>query len=458
MLPGKLLAQPYSFFLDSADGNYVGSRYSFLGCDPFLVFTCSGDAITLTQNGHQEYFKQDPFLFLKKLMAGFRISSEGESLPFIGGAVGYFGYDMGRLIEKIPACSSDDITMPDCCLGFYCTVIAIDHHREKVWVIASGLPEKTPSAQSNKAQADMATLMALLASEDAGYTAAAQAQTDESPKELQADFDRQSYCKAIVTAKSYIAQGDIYQVNLSQRFSCAASVSPLALYLRLRAISPAPFACFFNAGDHCIISSSPERFLRISGKAVETRPIKGTRPRGATAAQDRKMRDELLASGKDRAELIMIVDLERNDLGRVCCYGSVHPAELITLETHPIVHHLVATIKGELAPACDHIDCLRACFPGGSITGAPKIRAMEIIEELEPCRRKIYTGSFGYLGFNEETDLNILIRTVLHVNGWYYFHVGGGIVADSDPDMEYDETLHKARGIMQALGISNPKS
>jgi para-aminobenzoate synthetase component 1 len=186
---------------------------------------------------------------------------------------------------------------------------------------------------------------------------------------------------------------------------------------------------------------------------VETRPIKGTRPRGATAAEDRRLREELLASAKDRAELIMIVDLERNDIGRVCRYGTIQPEELVRLETHPVVHHLVSTIKGELADGCDHIDCLRACFPGGSITGAPKIRAMEIIEELEPCRRKIYTGSMGYLGFNGETDLNILIRTMLHINGTYYFNVGGGIVADSDPEMEYDETLHKGRGIMQALGM-----
>jgi len=188
---------------------------------------------------------------------------------------------------------------------------------------------------------------------------------------------------------------------------------------------------------------------------VETRPIKGTRPRGATAAEDRRLREELLASAKDRAELIMIVDLERNDLGRVCRYGTIHPEELMRLESHPVVHHLVSTIKGELAEGYDHIDCLRACFPGGSITGAPKIRAMEIIEELEPCRRKIYTGSMGYLGFNGETDLNILIRTMLHVNSTYYFNVGGGIVADSDPEMEYEETLHKGKGIMQALGITD---
>jgi para-aminobenzoate synthetase component 1 len=223
--------------------------------------------------------------------------------------------------------------------------------------------------------------------------------------------------------------------------------------MRLRNTSPAPFAGFFNAGDHHLLSSSPERFLRISGAMVETRPIKGTRPRGATAAEDRRLREELLASAKDRAELIMIVDLERNDLGRVCRYGTIHPEELMRLETHPVVHHLVSTIKGELADGYDHIDCLRACFPGGSIIGVPKIRAMEIIEELEPCRRKIYTGSMGYLGFNGETDLNILIRTMLHVNSKYYFNVGGGIVADSDPEMEYEETLHKGKGIMQALGI-----
>ena len=454
-VPARLLEKPLSFYLDSAAIKFPGARYSYLGCDPFLVFRCSGHDITLEQNGLHECLQQDPFALLKSLFHQFKIITPGEAPPFIGGAVGYFGYDLGRVIERLPLCARDDIAVPDCCLGFYSAVIIIDHLKETVRVASSGLPETQPALQRKKAQADIDALKSLLASSPASDKSTCELQTQRAAPALTANFDKESYCQAIQEAKRYIAEGDIYQVNLSQRFSCPAPATPWEVYMRLRNTSPAPFAGFFNAGDHHLLSSSPERFLRISGAMVETRPIKGTRPRGATIAEDQRLREELLASAKDRAELIMIVDLERNDLGRVCRYGTIHPEELMRLETHPVVHHLVSTIKGELADGYDHIDCLRACFPGGSIIGAPKIRAMEIIEELEPCRRKIYTGSMGYLGFNNETDLNILIRTMLHVNSTYYFNVGGGIVADSDPEMEYEETLHKGKGIMQALGITD---
>jgi para-aminobenzoate synthetase component 1 len=451
-IPDKLYARPYSFFLDSGDGRFPGARYSFLGSDPFLVFKCTGRDITIEQNGHGRQLRQDPFSCLKSLMAGYRVTAAAPLPPFIGGAAGYFGYDLARIIETIPETARDDIAMPDCCLGLYSTVIIVDHHERRVWIASSGLPEETPSQQRAKALHDSARIASLLAGDSTAHHCHSE-QEVRGGAALAAHFDRQSYCRAVTAAKHYIAEGDIYQVNLSQRFSGPAAIAPFALFKRLRTISPAPFGAFLNGGDYHLICSSPERFLRISGHMVETRPIKGTRPRGTTAQEDRRLRDELLASAKDRAELIMIVDLERNDLGRVCRFGSVHPAELVSLETHPVVHHLVSTIRGELAEGHDHVDCLRACFPGGSITGAPKIRAMEIIEELEPCRRKVYTGALGYLGFNGESDLNIIIRSILHKNGCYYFHVGGGIVADSEPDLEYEETLHKARGMMEALGM-----
>ena len=451
VIPDKLFSRPYSFFLDSGGGRFAGARYSFLGSDPFLVFTCTGRDITIEQNGQSKRLREDPFACLKRLMSCYRVTAAAPLPPFIGGAAGYFGYDLARIIETLPETTRDDIAMPDCCIGFYSTVIIVDHHERRVWIASSGLPEETPSLQRAKALHDSACSGALLAGAAPGRSGG---QERCGSVALAAHFDRESYGRAVTAAKHYIAEGDIYQVNLSQRFTCPAAIAPFDLFRRLRTISPAPYGAFFNGGDHHLICSSPERFLRISGNRVETRPIKGTRPRGATAAEDRRLSEELLKSAKDRAELIMIVDLERNDLGRVCRFGSVHPTELVSLETHPVVHHLVSTVTGELAEGRDHIDCLRACFPGGSITGAPKIRAMEIIEELEPCRRKVYTGSLGYLGFNGETDLNILIRTILHVNGTYYFHAGGGIVADSEPDLEYEETLHKARGMMEALGIS----
>ena len=268
---------------------------------------------------------------------------------------------------------------------------------------------------------------------------------------IHSNFDKEDYLKAIKKAIDYIFAGDIFQVNLSQRFESEIAVTPFQLYKRLRSINPAPFAAFLNFEGVAVASSSPERFLRRSGNVVETRPIKGTRPRGKTPDEDRQLAQELLSSPKDRAENIMIVDLERNDLGRVCQYGSVHVPELLVIEKYPTVFHLVSTIKGTVSTDRDNVDIIRACFPGGSITGAPKVRAMEIIDELEPTRRSIYTGAIGYLDFSGRMDLNIVIRTFIIKENRAYFQAGGGIVADSDPEAEYQETLDKARALMEAV-------
>jgi para-aminobenzoate synthetase component 1 len=267
------------------------------------------------------------------------------------------------------------------------------------------------------------------------------------------NFTRDEYLCAVRRAKDYIAAGDIFQVNLSQRFESATDATPLDLYAALRAANPAPFAAYLPVDGGAILSSSPERFLRVAGRHVETRPIKGTRPRRAgDDAFNERMRRELLASAKDRAELTMIVDLERNDLGRVCSYGSVRVTEPIVLEEYPTVFHLVTTVEGDLHEGRGLVDLLKAAFPGGSITGAPKIRAMEIIDELEPTRRSVYTGAIGYIGLDGSADLNIAIRTILLAQGRALLQVGGGIVADSDPEAEYQETLDKARALVQALG------
>jgi para-aminobenzoate synthetase component 1 len=285
-------------------------------------------------------------------------------------------------------------------------------------------------------------------------------QTAEETNRIIPNFTKDAYIKTIKRAKQYIAAGDIYQVNLSQRFTADLNIHPYDLYTRLRTRNPAPFAAYLNFDDVAIVSSSPERFLQFFAdtRMVYTRPIKGTRPRGATPEEDAKLADELVNSEKDRAELIMIVDLERNDLGRVCEIGSVHVPELIVLEKYPTVYHLVSTVAGKLPKEKDRIDLLKATFPGGSITGAPKIRSMEIIDELEPTKRSVYTGAIGYLSFTGNMDLNIVIRTFIcptlkrGVNGKAYFQVGGGIVADSDPEKEYQETLDKARALFDALG------
>ena len=271
---------------------------------------------------------------------------------------------------------------------------------------------------------------------------------------LNSNFTSEAYIGTVDRVRKYIAAGDVFQVNLSQRFETKLTISPYELYQRLRKVNPAPFASYLNFDGITIVSASPERFLKVQGDLVETRPIKGTRPRGKDPVEDERLAHELVHSIKDRAENIMIVDLERSDLGRVCRYGTVKVTELAILETFPTVFHLTSTIVGRLRQEATSIDLLKATFPGGSITGAPKVRAMEIIDELEPTRRSVYTGSIGYLGFNGDLDINIVIRTCLIKNGKAYFQVGGGIVYDSDPEGEYLETLDKARGLIQALQLA----
>jgi para-aminobenzoate synthetase component 1 len=443
--------EPFSFFLDSAAGRERLGKYSFLGYDPFLIMKVTGKEIEISQAGSTSHVQSDPFVLLKNLLFSYPLASQPEMPPFTGGVVGYFGYDLGRLIEVIPSVATDDVAIPDAHLAFYDTVVIVDHLADKVYISSTGFPEEKETLRKERAISKIKEWKKKLSPVNRGKSEPPHFSDSNSSPQLTSNFTRDQYMKAISAAKEYIAAGDIYQVNLSQRFVTEAHILPFPLYKRLRTINPAPFAGYLNLDGVNVLSSSPERFLRISGKKVETRPIKGTRPRGKNAAEDKRMRKELLESKKDQAELVMIVDLERNDLGRVCEYGSVSVPELTTLEQYPTVFHTVSTVTGTLREECDHIDCLRACFPGGSITGAPKIRSMEIIEELEPTRRKIYTGSLGYLGFNGETDLNIIIRTMVVTDGKVYFQAGGGIVADSDPEKEYEETLHKVSALFSAL-------
>jgi len=443
----------YSFFLES--GGSVGdfSRYSFIGSEPFLVFKSKGERIEIWEEGQTQRFSGNPFDVLKGLISRYRLVSSGYP-PFHGGAVGYFGYDLCQFVEKLPRKSVDDLGLPDCYLGFYDLVLCFDHLTNKLLISSSGLPERERAKRRERAESRLKQALEIFnktSIEDFSV------KEERGVPEISSNFLHSAYLMAIERAREYIRAGDIFQVNLSQRFRCSQTASPFAIYEHLRRINPAPFASFLNFPEVTIVSASPERFLRISGRKVQTRPIKGTRPRGRDDLEDRNLARELLDSEKDRAELIMIVDLERNDLGRVCEYGSVRVPELITLETHPTVFHLVSTVEGLLREGKDHIDCLKACFPGGSITGAPKIRAMEIIDELEPNQRGVYTGSIGYMGFNGETDLNIVIRTMVITGGKIYFHAGGGIVADSDPEAEYEETLHKARALIETVTMRKRK-
>jgi para-aminobenzoate synthetase component I len=431
--------EPYSFLLDSSMKNEKLGRYTFMGSNPFIVFKSKNQNITIEENNSTTSLVGNPFEILKELMGKFKTEDKNE-LPFLGGAVGYFAYNMGHHIEKLPSTAVDDVEIPDSCFGFYDSIIAIDHQTKETYIVAAGINEKPETAIENlNRKLKSITALSLVNKEG------------EVCSEIQSNFTKEAYLKAVQRIKDYIRSGDIYQANLTQRFKCYTEEAPFSIYSRLRQLNPAPFACFMNFGEGHILSSSPERFLKIQDNMIETRPIKGTRPRGKTADEDKANKEELLSSEKDKSELLMIVDLERNDLGKVSKTGTVKVPELFYPEEYATVHHLVATVTGEMQDGLEPIDVIQAAFPGGSITGAPKIRAMEIIDELEPTQRNIYTGSIGYLGFNGSIDFNIAIRTIVMKEGTAYFQAGGGIVWDSDPELEYEETLHKAKALFRTL-------
>ncbi|MGR3310008.1 MAG: aminodeoxychorismate synthase component I [Candidatus Brocadiales bacterium] len=453
---------PNCFFLDSAllkarsehsKPNGI-SRYSFIGCQPFLTLKTKGSRIEIQTNYDTIEKHANPFAVLKNLLKRFRLETDNLPVPFPGGAVGYLAYDLCHFIERLPATKSDDVGFPDMYFGFYDTVIAVDHALGKCYIIAVDFDEDClPYIRENHppAQERIDEVESRVKSCMDDRTAASTSIRDSSSGTIESNFTPQEYMEMVRRAKEYIAAGDIYQVNLSQRFKTQINIPPHELYLRLREINPAPFACYLQFDNKAIVSSSPERFLRVNKGRVQTRPIKGTCPRWADEKINLRMKQELLSSPKENAELTMIVDLERNDLGRVCNYGSVKVVQKKVLESYPSVYHLVATVEGDLHPRYDSIDLIKATFPGGSITGVPKIRAMQIIDELEPTRRGVYTGAIGYIGFNGCMDLNIAIRTFLIKGSEAYFQVGGGIVADSDAEKEYEETLHKVRALTACI-------
>jgi para-aminobenzoate synthetase component 1 len=443
-----LAGRPFSFFLDSGMDPARLGRYSFLGSDPFLVLRSRSDSITMIKDGVEEVVRGNPFDVLGGLLDTYTVDDAGVPVPFTGGAVGYFSYDLCHFIERLPSHATDDLQLPECYLAFYDAIAAFDHKENTAYIISTGFPELDEVRRQRRAAARLLELKALIMRlpafpeiEEMGPVKAI----------LKANFSHKGYLEAVARAREYICAGDIFQVNLSQRFEAGLPLLPYDLYRRLRRINPAPFASYFNFDDVAIVGASPERFLKVQGDMVETRPIKGTRPRGRTPAEDRELAGELMKSVKDRAENTMIVDLERNDLGRVCRYGSVRVTEHAILETYPTVFHLTSTVVGRLREGRGRIDLLKAAFPGGSITGAPKVRAMEIIDELEPTRRSVYTGSLGYLSFGGDMDLDIVIRTIIVKGGRAYFQVGGAVVYDSEPESEYIETLDKGKALMQAL-------
>jgi len=448
--------EPYLFLLDSGMDRQKLGRYSFLGFDPFLIFRSKQDRITIIEEDKKrELAGHNPFYVLKDLLNRYRLDSSHTTMPFTGGAVGYFAYDLRHHLEDVVSNTADDIDIPDCYVLFYDRVIIFDHLKDRTYIASSGFPLLDRYERSKRARARLNDIAKRIGKPRVIRKEGIEEKGLLKDFPLSSNFTKDGYISAVNKAKEYIKKGDIYQVNLSQRFSCKTGVPAQALFERSRAINPAPFACFLDFKDVKVVSASPERFLCKRGRNIHTRPIKGTRPRGADLIGDVRLKSELLSSPKDRAEHVMIVDLERNDLGRVCEYGTILPTEFIMLEAYSTVFHLVSTVSGILREGVDAVDCLMNCFPGGSITGAPKIRSMEIIDELEPTRRSLYTGSIGYIGFNGNMDTSIVIRTFILKGDQVYFQVGGGIVADSDPEMEYQETLDKAKALIDSLNVKN---
>jgi para-aminobenzoate synthetase component I len=453
-----------------------GARHSFLAAEPLLVFRARGPRCEVVRGGRVETLYGSPWRLLEAWRARFELAG-AEALPFpAGGCFGYWGYDLKHALEpRLPRVAVNDLELWDCWLGFYPSLLVFDHAARRSWIVATGFDAEAtqhpallaaqtarwlarlPQAEQRQAERDGAARAAAAA----GTAPSKDAPERDAPALLAASGARSNvtpaaYLAGVRRALAYIGQGDIYQVNLSHRLAAPWRGTSWELYQALARISPAPHSAWLDCGECALASASPELFLRLDGREILTRPIKGTRPRGADAAADARLARELRQSPKENAELVMITDLLRNDLGGVCEYGTVRVPGLAELESFPQVHHLVSTVAGRLRPEVSHLDALARCFPGGSVTGAPKVRALEIIEELEPATRGPYTGCLGYLGFNQRSQWNILIRTALWQPGRAWWQTGGGIVADSDPAAEYLETLHKARGFLEALRAAPP--
>lgn len=479
---------PYLTWLDSGLERGPTARWSYLAADPVLVLRQRGPHAEQRRRGETDWtpLPHDALTAVQQLLRTHATAALPDLPPFQGGFAGWLGYEYGKVLEQLPDARHDDLALPDLALALYDVVLAWDHETGAAWAISTGVPE-TGAARGARAAERLQALRQRLdeaAAMSAGAAVSAPARAVEAPGAatteaaarratrppaypvvgiehaealgLRSTFTHRGFLDAVERVREYIRAGDIFQANLSQRFEAPLREAPWALYRRLRRVNPAAFGAWLDWDDTQLLSASPERFLRLDGGAVETRPIKGTIARGVGPMHDLALGRALLESEKDRAENVMIVDLLRNDLSRVCTPGTVRVPALCALERHPTVHHLVSTVTGTLAPGRDAADLLRATFPGGSITGAPKIRAMEIIAELEPTARGVYCGSIGWFGLDGAMDTSIVIRTFVARDGRLTFSAGGGIVLDSDPAREYDETVHKARGLLRALAAEAP--
>ena len=444
---------PYSFLLESVEGGEKVARHSFLGFDPEIVVRSRANRVTIERNSSQEE-TDEPMLTVLRRLSGQHIPVRFADLPpFVSGAVGYFSYDAVRWFEKIPDRHPDDIGIDDAVMMFFSRLLVFDHVRHQIHLIANVFTGGKTEGLEAEYQKAIDEIDAMEARLEDPIESMPTRRVSVEPR-VSSNLTRHRFEQAVIRAKEYIAAGDIFQVVLSQRFEVGLSAHPFEVYRALRVVNPSPYMFFLKIGDQTIIGASPEMLVRATGRRIEYRPIAGTRPRGATETEDLLLGEEMRADEKEVAEHVMLVDLGRNDLGRVAAYGSVEVTDLMIIERYSHVMHLASAIKARLRPGMDRFDALAACFPAGTVSGAPKIRAMEIIDELEPTRRGVYAGAVMYLDYSGNLDSCIAIRTIVTKDGRAYFQAGAGIVADSVPESEYVETVNKARAMLQAIEIA----
>jgi anthranilate synthase component 1 len=451
----KVGGRPHSFLLESVAGGEHISRYSFIGGEPFMVFKSKGRDVEISRDGRTEHRRladgEDPLHVLKELMDEFRYVPDPDLPPFCGGAVGYIGYDTVRFFERLPDTNPDDRNLPDCYFVFTDTLLIFDHVKHRIKVLCLARVGADPAAAYAEATAKIDQLVTRL-QQPLPHPSPEAAPQSRNPMLRATEVpSREEHEAAVLRAKEYIAAGDIIQVVLSRRMAVEVSSSPFQIYRALRSINPSPYMFLLQFEDCQLIGASPEILVTERAGYVVTRPIAGTVRRGKTAAEDAELEAQLLADPKERAEHIMLVDLHRNDIGRVCEYGSVQVDQLMVTEKYSHVIHIVSNVVGRLRPDKDAYDLIRATFPAGTLSGAPKIRAMEIIEELEPVKRGPYGGCIGYFSFSGDMDTAITLRTIVMQGQTAYIQAGGGIVADSDPAAEYQETVNKAGALMRAI-------
>lgn len=453
----KAGAGDYAFLLESVEGGEKVARHSFIGSQPFLVFESKGDLVTLRRDDGEEKRTlaqgQDVLSALEELMGQYRFVPAPGLPRFSGGAVGYIGYDVVRFIERLPRQAEDDLGLPDSILVLTDTCLIFDHVRHRLAILSNALVEGDPDAAFDSAVEKIEALAEKLESPVPPRKARA-SRSAPAALDVQPNLDRGHFEKMVEKSKEYVAAGDVVQVVLSQRLKAKLRGQPFDVYRALRSLNPSPYMYYLNYGRIKVIGSSPERLVSCIEGEVETRPIAGSRPRGETEEEDQRLEEELRSDEKERAEHIMLVDLGRNDVGRVCEFGSVKVDELMAVERYSHVMHLVSNVRGRLRPGLNSFDVLRACFPAGTVSGAPKVRAMEIIEELEPTRRGPYAGAVGYFSFSGNMDTAITIRTIVADGTTAYIQAGAGIVADSVPANEYQESMNKAMALIRALEMA----